>query len=530
MSQQTQQAQPIIKPQRGPQEQFLSSPADIVIFGGAAGGGKSWALLMEGLRHVRNPKFGAVIFRRTHKQIVDEGGLWDSSGELYPLVGGQPYGKHQWLFKSGSKITFSHLQHEKDKFAWDGSQIPLIMIDELIHFTETQFWYLLTRNRSTSGVAPYVRATCNPDADSWVAELIAWWIDQDTGFPIPERSGVLRWFYRIDGKLEWDSDRQALMDRHPELSKAQPHPIEPQSLTFIGSKLQDNAILMQKDPAYMAKLMAQPRVEQERLLKGNWKIRPAAGLKFPRNKWKIIDAIPDGVESWVRFWDKAATEGGTGARTAGVLMGKLRQTVADQLGFRFVIPDAVAERWGDAAREAGIKSTAELDRAKYGNVAIGMEQEPGSGGKHSTYITITGLAGFDVYGERATTNKPARWNGMAAQQQVGNIAIVKGDWDWDDFIRELDALAGDETLDKGKLKDLADAGSGAFKGLTQRGNQVSGDILASGSRDEDDRTKLTDEELNDPDTPDFIRDLLQAYREDTGGGYADNDRDFGRGR
>jgi predicted phage terminase large subunit-like protein len=508
-------SQPTIKPQPGPQEDCLKSSGDIVIFGGAAGGGKSFALLMEALRHVRNPKFGAVIFRRTHKQITDEGGLWDKSGELYPLVGGKPYGKTQWLFPSGAKITFSHLQHEKDKYSWDGSQVPLIMFDELIHFSESTFWYLQTRNRSTSGVKPYIRCTCNPDAESWVADLIAWWIDQETGFPIPERSGKLRWFYRVDGKLVWGDSKQEMLERYPDMAA---DGIEAQSLTFIGSKLSDNKILLAADPGYRAKLMSQPLVEQERLLKGNWKIRPAAGLKFPRTKWKLVDTLPEGVEAWVRFWDKAATEGGTGARTAGVLMGRLKQAAAEQMGYRFIIANAVADRWGDAEREAQIKATAEMDRATYGHVSTGMEQEPGSGGKHSTWATVTALAGFDAYAERATTNKAARWNPMAAQQQVGNIAVLKnGDWDWADFIRELDALAGDEALDKSKLKDQADAASGAFKGLTQRGNTVAGDILASGARDEDDRTKLTDEELDDPDTPDFIRDLLQSYREDKGG-------------
>lgn len=77
-----------IGPQKGPQEQFLSSPADIVIYGGAAGGGKSFALLLEGLRHISNPNFGAVIFRRNVNQITAEGGLWDTASEIYPYAGG----------------------------------------------------------------------------------------------------------------------------------------------------------------------------------------------------------------------------------------------------------------------------------------------------------------------------------------------------------------------------------------------------------------------------------------------------------
>ena len=95
----------IIKPQPR-QEQFLSSPADIVIFGGAAFGGKTWSLLVEPLRHINNKKFGAVLFRRTVPEITREGGLWDEAGDLYPLLNGEPnQQEHSYKFPSGVKIT-----------------------------------------------------------------------------------------------------------------------------------------------------------------------------------------------------------------------------------------------------------------------------------------------------------------------------------------------------------------------------------------------------------------------------------------
>ena len=160
---------PILKPQKGPQEDFLANKADIVIYGGAAGGGKTFGLLLEPLRHIDNKDFGVVIFRRVSTQINAEGGLWDTALQMYMPLGisykTQPY---QITFPSGAKITFSHLQYEKDVYSYQGSQIPLICFDELTHFTETQFWYMLSRNRSMCGVKPYIRATCNPDADSWV--------------------------------------------------------------------------------------------------------------------------------------------------------------------------------------------------------------------------------------------------------------------------------------------------------------------------------------------------------------------------
>ena len=110
------QSAKLIRPQSGPQEAFLASPADIAIYGGAAGGGKSWAILAECTRHLNNPTFGAQIFRRTTGQIFNEGGLWDEAGPLFRPLGGKSSkatGRGIWSFPSGAKVTFSHLQHDK---------------------------------------------------------------------------------------------------------------------------------------------------------------------------------------------------------------------------------------------------------------------------------------------------------------------------------------------------------------------------------------------------------------------------------
>lgn len=260
-----------IRPQAGPQETFLSTSADIAIYGGAAGGGKTFALLLEPTRHIANAEFGAVIFRRESPQITNEGGLWDTSQKIYPLLRAQSIMQPlQWRFQSGATVTMTHLQHEKDIFNWQGSQIPLAMFDELTHFTRKQFFYMLSRNRSTCGVRPYIRATCNPDPDSWVAELIAWWIGDD-GFPIPERSGVLRWFVNINDSLRWADTAEELIGLYGPESR-------PKSLTFIASSVYDNKILLSEDPDYLANLQAQSMEEQMRLLHGNWKYRSEGGL------------------------------------------------------------------------------------------------------------------------------------------------------------------------------------------------------------------------------------------------------------
>ena len=402
-----------IRPQKGAQERFLSCNADICIYGGAAGGGKTFALLLEPLHYINNGKFGAVIFRKNNNQIFAEGGLWDTACNIYPYCGGKAVKNpvSVWRFQSGMKVTFSYMELEKDVLKWQGSQIPLILFDELTHFSRKQFFYMLSRNRSTCGVKPYVRATCNPDSESWVAEFISWWWDENTGYAIPERSGVLRWFIRRDDTLYWADRKQQLFEQFD--LKTEEEKAEPKSVTFIASTLQDNKILMEKDPSYMANLKALSLVERERLLYGNWKIKPAAGLYFPRNKVNLIEEIPNDVKQWVRAWDFAATEDrknteSGAAYTAGVLIGKRKNG-------SYIIADVINRRMNASEVRQTVLNTAKIDKAKYKNVKIRLSQDPGQAGKDQAEQYIKLLSGFSVSVVRESGSKETRAEPFSAQ-------------------------------------------------------------------------------------------------------------------
>lgn len=420
-----------IRPQAGPQEAFLSSSADIVIYGGAAGGGKTFGVLLEACRHSANPEFGAVIFRREAVQITNEGGLWDTAMTLYPLLGARPRRspKLAFEFPLGGAVSFAHLQYDESVLDWQGGQIPLLMFDELTHFSRYQFFYMLSRNRSTCGVRPYVRATCNPDADSWVADLIAWWIDQETGYPILDRSGVVRWFARVNDALYWGSSAQELADAYGV------SPEDCKSLTFIAASIHDNHALLDRDPGYLANLKALSRVERERLLHGNWKIRPAAGLYFKRHEVALLDACPTDVVAWVRAWDFAATEPGEGNEnpdwTAGVKIGR-------RLSGRFVVADAVHERRQAAAVRALVKRVAEHDGR---DVRISIPEDPGQAGKDQASSYVNMLAGWPVTKRRPSRDKVSRAEPVAAQWQAGNVDVVRGPWN-EAFFAELEAFPG----------------------------------------------------------------------------------------
>lgn len=426
---------------------------------GAAGGGKSWALLYEALRHVDNPKFEAVIFRRNSNQILNAGGLWDASFEIYQKYPGaqavkspSPY----WKFPSGAKISFRHLERDESVHKWQGTEICLLEFDELTHFTEKMFFYMLSRNRSTCGVEPYVRASCNPDADSFVARFIEWWIDPDTGYAIPERSGKIRYMARVNEEIVWGDTPEEVVrianeaDYDVEITED-----DIKSVSFVASNVYDNQVLLKTNKGYLANLKALSIVERERLLYGNWKIKAAKGLFFPRSALPpLLDTVPTDVTRWVRAWDLAATdtdEGGDPAYTASVLLGKRKDGT-------YVLADATNHRLkAEKVREI-VKQCAASDKAKYKRVRTRLSQDPGQAGKEQAQSYIKMLAGFNVVAVKESGDKQSRAEPFAAQWQAGNVSVVAGPW--------TETLLGQyESFPESKFKDLVDAGSNAFNEL-----------------------------------------------------------------
>lgn len=293
----------IIKPQRGFQENFLRSNADIIIGGSGAGVGKTFAALLQPLYHVNNNRFGTVIFRKTYSQITNTGAIWDASKSIYSYLGAKPNeSEMQWTFPSGATVKFSHLQHDKNIYDHQGAEYPYIIFDELTHFSEQSFWYLSSRNRSTCGVKPRMFATCNPDPDSFVAKLIEWYIDQSTGYAIAERCGKLRYFIRLQDAMAWGDSKQEVIDMCPEVVQmAKDADTQPEELiksfTFIQGSIYDNKELLKVNPSYLSNLLAQDEQEKQRLLFGNWKVRQDKSSLFDFDK--IGDVFSNYVASGV---------------------------------------------------------------------------------------------------------------------------------------------------------------------------------------------------------------------------------------
>jgi hypothetical protein len=270
-----------IIPQKGFQEAVLTSEADIMIIGGRRGSGKSRVMNMLPLYNAHVVGFNANGFRREEEDCRD--GLFKDAVELF-----RGFGSITDLtirFNDGdSYIDYGHLQNEKEiDRRFRGRQMPCIMIDELSQLQESTFFTLLGSNRNTLGIKNKFVASTNPvGSKSWLYQLVKWYIDPNTNRVIPERSGVLRYFYRHGKKLEdiiWGSTREEVyLKASGYIDAIYDKALEGQidklnlivSFTFIEGQLSENKILNKKDDNYLGRLATQGAEEAYRAINGIW--------------------------------------------------------------------------------------------------------------------------------------------------------------------------------------------------------------------------------------------------------------------
>ena len=383
------------------QKAFLDLEAREAFYGGAAGGGKSDALLMAALKYVDTPGYAAYLFRRTFADLALPGALIDRAHTWLQGTAAKWNDKeHTWTFPSGATVTFGYLESELIKYRYQGTEAQFIGFDELTQFTETQYLYLFSRLRRLAGseIPLRMRGASNPGGvgHDWVKAR----------FVVPGDS-------------------------------ARP---------FVPARLEDNPYLDQLE--YCASLNELDAVTREQLLEGDWDVLPEGNM-FKRERAEIVEAIPAAMTRWIRYWDKAGTEGG-GDWTAGVLMGMAGRTI-------FVL-DAVRGQWSAANRQQVMRQCASLDAQAYPLVEIWVEQEPGSSGKESAENTIADLAGYSIQAETSTGSKVIRANPFSSQWEVGNVKLLRGAWN-KAYLDELSAFPN------GVHDDQCDASSGAFAKL-----------------------------------------------------------------
>lgn len=235
---------------------WLKNPAFESLFGGSKGPGKTDALLAGSTRYIQNPKYKAIIFRRTFPKMTE---LISRSHELFHKIGKWSDQKKLWTFpninnrtRPGATLRFMHMESEDDKYNIQGHEYHFMGWDQLEEFTFTQYIFGIQQCRSTvDGIVPYSRATANPIGvgHAWVKDRF---IDRCKG------DGIVKYFKRektVNGEIEVEcksSDPLAL------------------SRSFVQANLEDNQILMKKDPQYIKILNMLPEDLRKALKDGDW--------------------------------------------------------------------------------------------------------------------------------------------------------------------------------------------------------------------------------------------------------------------
>ena len=467
--------------QKGPQTVAALSKAMITIYGGEAGGGKSFLGVRQAMADHRNPLMSSLILRRTTKQNDIPGGLVDEAQLMYAPYGMKRSGK-RFNFPSGGNVTIDGCHHEKSKHDYDGAQPSRIFFDQVEQFTESMFWYIaLSRSRSKMGGSTSVLASANPvpsthKVGGWLSRMLkaGGWVDEKTGLAIEEMSGVMRYWVRIRGAMHFfDTEAEAL--------QAFPDSY-PRTMMFVKARLEDNPLGMDNNPEYMGNLEALPYEERMRLRGGNWNVSSLGGGLFKREWVKILaydpgasamnQAVDESAYSSVcRGWDLAATTAEEGAkdRTAGVKIGRLSSTGI------IVLRDCIADTLSPAYVKELIARTMVTDGP---HCTVRLAQDPGQAGKAQAadlvvflreYAAAAGVAPPQIVVKTITGDKYTRGAGFAAAAEpvqvtaaneiamFGNVAAVQCD-QLDDCLGELHHFDNDD----GTADDFWDAAADAY--------------------------------------------------------------------
>jgi predicted phage terminase large subunit-like protein len=383
------------------QATFLLLPYLEALYGGAAAGGKSEALLIGGLMFVEVPGYSACILRRSYTDLNLPESLMNRAAQwLMNTPARWNQQDYRWTFPSGASLTFGYMKHERDKYRYQSAEFQYIAFDELTQFEEDRYVYMFSRLRRKAGVpVPLrMRSASNPG---------------DIGHV-------------------WVKNRFV-------------RPGAPQP--FIPAKLADNPFADQV--SYRESLAKLDPITRMQLEDGNWDVT-YQGSMFKREWFTIVDDWPRNAPG-VRFWDFASTVPSAVNSDPDWTSGCRMHTQNGQ----FWIVDVRHTQSSPLGVEKLVIQTAMLDGR---SIEIWLEQEPGSSGKAMVdHYRRAVLPGWAVNAETSTGSKVERAKALSSAAESGNVFLVRGSWNAD-FLDEISLFPSEGVHD-----DQEDSASGAHR-------------------------------------------------------------------
>lgn len=418
------------------QKAAIGSEADIVIFGGGNGPGKTFTLQMLMLQpeYLKTPGCQSVIFAEESTKLTMTGGLVDKCKKYYAqahpagLDGFRHSPRMRWTFpcRSGGESTID-LSFVGEPGKWDAMEAAVIGIDQIEQCEERQVFSVFGRNRSTCGVRCRIFATANPPAEGrehWLTKLLSrgGWIGDD-GFPIQEMAGVIRYYTRHPDTDEFifGNSVEELADTGLLPTDIDGNVIAPSSITFFPALIDDHP-----DPVfrrdYKKKLASLTMFERRRRLEGNWYVTEEAGKYFNVKMFPSVDYLPSRVARKIRSWDNAWSTSDKADWTPGVLESM-------EPDGAIYICDMIRIRGMFSHVERVVELVAEVDGR---DVTIRLPKDAGAaGGLQSSLAQRLGAKGYTVVltpdkGDKLTRSKPYQACAERGQIRLAKLHTTQG--------------------------------------------------------------------------------------------------------
>lgn len=429
-----------------------------------AGCGKSHQVLLKVLKYKDDPNFRGIFIRETSVQLSQAGGLYQEAEKMWKQFGAK-FKTHPQMtatFPSGAQVQFKVCGADRDITNFDGGQFSLVVFDEAQNHTDVQIRYLESRIRSQAKGPHQLIATANPRRDSHLMPFVNWYLDQETGIPIPERSGVERYYASYCGTMVFGDTREELIEKYPGVT--------PQSYTFISATVKDNPRMKILNPGYVARLENLKRVERERLLLGSWFAKETASGYFKREWCEIIKACPANVVARSRGMDLAsslASESNPNPDwTATVRISR------DKQGFYIVEHVERYRKLTNGVLDEIVRRSVQDKEELCQTVPVVIPKDPGASGAAAAQFFTKFLVenGVDARSEVVSghSGKLARMQPFLALAEAGWVKVVEGDWN-EMWFNELEDYIDGNRMQK---DDCWDATATCAKAV-MRNNQIS---------------------------------------------------------
>lgn len=326
----------VITPQPGGQERFVRSNVDVCFFGGILGGGKTFGAILSTAEPTLDPNFRGIFIRKTLSDLKTAGSVVDTFKDAYgDIIRTKVSDNPRMTFPSGAYIEARQVQNEEPKKIveeWKGVQMDFCAWEELTSYNWHTFTYIMSRCRGRAKWTGKVRATLNPKKNHWVREWLDWYINPISGYVIPERDGVVRYFY-LNGDyvkdLVWGDSKEEVykkcrvdIDRKIEkLGGKTKYEDLIKSFTFYKGSLAENTALLENNPGYIGSVAATGGRTSQILIEGNWNVSEEDESEAPipshiarqvfmndpqtnGDRWVTADLADKGTDNFVALvWD-----------------------------------------------------------------------------------------------------------------------------------------------------------------------------------------------------------------------------------